>query len=449
MPNSGPSQEARPTAPLSALSRRTLLNAGLVAATLAVLTYTQLTPIAPYVLFGCALTPLFWLLYERQTRPLLRGDALTGGLLALLLWAGITLLWSPGGSDGVASWARLAAFIALVLIARSELNTLPDDVQRAQIFAFVLAFGCATLIALFDHVGALPVRRFLMSVLPQATIDPQVVLQGKWVVSAPAYITNKSQAVLMSLFWPALLATFALARSRTRAKTKSGQWSAQLAVAALVVTFAAATLRSENETAKLALGVSALAFLAARVSRQLALRLTIAGWFAATLLMFPMAVAVDRTKLADNQQLQYSAQHRLAIWSFVSREIATHPVHGAGLAATRGNGDPDRGVMDVGRPGTSFIAGTKIQPHNGFLQVWNELGGIGALLLFLAGLALIVELARASPMTRPFYFAAFAAATVLVALQWSINSSWFMAVFGVSALFMRLAADFSDRTEAS
>jgi hypothetical protein len=32
----------------------------------------------------------------------------------------------------------------------------------------------------------------------------------------------------------------------------------------------------------------------------------------------------------------------------------------------------------------------------------------------------------------------------LAALQWSINSSWFPAIFGVSALFMRFAADACD-----
>lgn len=86
--------------------RITLIDRDLLIATaaptmfVAALCYMLLPMTAPYLLFGCALVPLLWLLRDGRPRPPLRGDALSLALMALLVWSAVTMIWSPGGLTG-------------------------------------------------------------------------------------------------------------------------------------------------------------------------------------------------------------------------------------------------------------------------------------------------------------------------------------------------------------
>jgi O-Antigen ligase len=399
-----------------------------------IVVYALLPTVAPYVLLSCAFAPWFWLTRDGLPRPQLQGDLLLGAVVLFVGWAGLTLLWSPGGGDGFASWCRLAAYALLVMIARSELQTFPADARRANMTGFVAAFALMTAVTFADSFDNMPLRRALMSFGPAVKMEPFVVVENGWVTAVPPYVTNKSMAVLTSLFWPAILAMQPILKSGVH----------RLIGVALVALFLATVAISENDTAKLALVFSGLIFSLAYWARNAARWVVITGWLCCTLLVLPVALALSNANVQDQPWLPYSAQARVVIWGFTANEIMQRPLHGAGLASTRGEPDAERGIVSIGQPGRTMVAGTKIQPHNSFLQVWNELGGIGAALLSLTGLLLIQQLRCATSRTQPYYFAAFTALCVLAALQWSINSSWFPAIFGVSALFMRFAADACD-----
>ena len=67
-----------------------------------------------------------------------------------------------------------------------------------------------------------------------------------------------------------------------------------------------------------------------------------------------------------------SAGHRLLIWSFVGTRISERPALGWGLDSSRAI---PGGKYEI-RPGQARLP---LHPHNAALQIWLELGGIGAL----------------------------------------------------------------------
>jgi O-antigen ligase len=126
------------------------------------------------------------------------------------------------------------------------------------------------------------------------------------------------------------------------------------------------------------------------------------------------------------------------IWGSTSLRVLEKPLLGHGLASTR--------VLDeMARPlqgklaGTDISDGTNMHAHNVFLQAWYETGAIGGVLLFLAGLPVLGWLRARSDRTAPYLFAAFAASVVVASLSWSLVASWYIATFGLVAVWCRFA----------
>ena len=399
----------------------------------AVLLVTQLTTVTPWLLVGCFVSPLFWLVYRGEPLVAVPINSLTVTSTAFLGWAGVTLFWSPGGGEAVASWLRLCVFLAMTLVTRANMGAIDPRATRAIGWSFVAAVGIAIIVAMVDVGWNLAVRRTLMTIFGGARAELGAIVENGRVMHLDRHETNKTMSVLFSLVWPALL----IAGVLLPAKMRSG------AVTAGAVLFAIAAALSENETVKLALVVSTFAFLIVRWRPSVTRWLLGVGWVSCTLAMLPIVLALTAARSQDITSIQDSGRHRLVIWGFVSREVLKHPVLGSGLASTRQpqSGDAARSVVDLGPTGKGWVAGTTVQPHNNFLQVWSELGGVGAALLCFAGLALVGEIAAAEARIRPYFAAAFAGASVLACLQWTINSSWYIAAFAVTALFMRFGAE--------
>jgi O-antigen ligase len=126
------------------------------------------------------------------------------------------------------------------------------------------------------------------------------------------------------------------------------------------------------------------------------------------------------------------------IWGSTSLRVLEKPLLGHGLASTR--------VLDeMARPlqgklaGTDISDGTNMHAHNVFLQAWYETGAIGGVLVFLAGLPVLGWLRARSDRTAPYLFAAFAASVVVASLSWSLVASWYIATFGLVAVWCRFA----------
>jgi O-antigen ligase len=101
--------------------------------------------------------------------------------------------------------------------------------------------------------------------------------------------------------------------------------------------------------------------------------------FSAPLVFPPLAGITSIRHRAE--EFKFSAWHRLEIWSFVGRHIDEKPAFGWGLDASRAI----PGGTDLTPEGRPWLP---LHPHNAMLQVWLELGVLGAawLALFVARL---------------------------------------------------------------
>ena len=178
-----------------------------------------------------------------------------------------------------------------------------------------------------------------------------------------------------------------------------------------------------------ALGVLVLAFLHLRTARWL---LT-AGSVLITLAAPLLTSGIDRSMLQEIRYLTDTAQHRLHIWSFTGERVAEAPIFGWGFNASRSipSGEAERFKEDQ----ENIIP---VHPHNAGLQVWLELGLVGALLLTGLLLALLFALARAGPVDQALGLATFTTALLhRQRLLWLWQNQWVAALL-ISALVFQL-----------
>ena len=169
-----------------------------------------------------------------------------------------------------------------------------------------------------------------------------------------------------------------------------------LTMACALVTGLALIYFSSAETPILAYLVGVIVAALTLVSRKAILALTavfgIAGIGLAPLL--PGALPDPYTEAHAYPMLSNSAVHRLAIWRTTVEYISKSPVVGIGLNGTRHlYGDEDKIVRKYAtgkddQTWTNRAEPIPLHAHNGILQIWLELGGLGALIL--AAMLLVV-----------------------------------------------------------
>jgi O-antigen ligase len=146
--------------------------------------------------------------------------------------------------------------------------------------------------------------------------------------------------------------------------------------------------------------------------------------------------------LAARRDLTVSIYHRAAIWQFVGLRIADKPVLGWGMHASR--------TMPGGH---DTIGGSAekipLHPHNAPLQIWLELGGIGAALMA-ALLGFLAINCNGPPLRRAVLGATLVTAVVIASLSYGIwQGWWFATLWLLAALAAALQRESLGRDAAS
>ncbi|MBV9635972.1 MAG: O-antigen ligase family protein, partial [Methylobacteriaceae bacterium] len=138
------------------------------------------------------------------------------------------------------------------------------------------------------------------------------------------------------------------------------------------------------------------------------------------------------------------ASARVAIWSAFDARLRDRPLLGYGF-------DASAHVYLVARPaGVAANAEAdatiaRLHPHNGFLQIWIELGAAGAIAAALFLAAVLRALAR-SPVTRlPWHMALLASALVMALVGFGLWQAWWSASVASAAIWFLIV----DRTGMS
>ncbi len=315
--------------------------------------------VAPKALVLLLIVIALWLLSRRWRQGQLRRPFQgRSAVLAAVIgaWALLSALWALDGAAAFWTFARLAGVAASALIVLDGINDLePGDsgpIGRALVAAFALA---ALLLGLESLSGAAGYKLWF-ELLGQAGEFHRTIL-------------NRSETLLLLAAGPCALVL--LQRGRRA-------WALTAVAGAMAVVMLGVS-NSNQIAGALGLVGAVVAWWTGPWLQRLLAGLLVVGVLGAPLL--PTTLLAPERLAGYFDSSHYSGLHRLHIWRFTAERIAEAPVLGWGMDASRRIPGGDTKL-----PGGGNVMG--LHPHNASLQIWLELGAVGALLwaVLLAGL---------------------------------------------------------------
>ena len=407
-----------------------------------VILYALIPETASFQIVGCTLIPIWWLVYRTKTRlqrvaselvsPQFVWDAQR--FAAFAGWMAISALWAPHATPALHIAVTFCLYLLCVgvwvnLAGDGELDQDLDPVRRRLGQALVLGFCMALSVIFFEAATNLAGRNALATAFP--ALRPRshhMTFNGAGMVSHNPYMLNRSIAALVFLAWPVLLIAHTVLPRAWRTA----------AVAVLAALTAACVMVGQHGSSRLAFAAGVLMFALASWRALAARRVALTLWTVVSLLVVPLAAAAYRAELFRIDALPYSSAHRILIWGYTANDVLRRPFTGVGAASTRFIEQVEKPVI-VRTAKFAFPVSVNVHAHNVYLQVWFELGAIGALLFWFAGLPVIAWIANASAAIRPALYAAWATAVAMASTSYSLTDPWFMASFCLLAVFARLA----------
>lgn len=360
--------------------------------------------------------------------------------------AAYLLLNATWSLDHERAFASAVWFIAVVVMSYAGCRALarwPERSLRMAATAFLAGVGIGVAVILFeaatDRLGTLALYRSLPFTQPDS-LKGFLVRDGQIVRIAPGEL-NANIAVMVLALWPALLCLV----TRVLGTGLGERWRWACA-AALFVAVAAAAFLSEHDSSKAALVGSVLVFGLATLWPDLTRRALSLGWCFAFALVIPLALAAYKAELHKAEWLPFSAQARVTLWAYTAEHVPAAPLLGIGASSTRTLDQAPENRKKHWKQkqktqGFGWRAGA--HAHNAFLQTWYELGAVGVILFMACGAGIVMSLRRLPPQTQRYALAQFAAFFAIIAFGWGMWQAWLLALAGLSALYIALAATFS------
>ena len=319
-------------------------------------------------------------------------------LLVGVAWAAFSTFWTPHKPDELEDSVALKLLLQLPLYwaawaaaRRAE----PTQRRRAlRLFAWGLAiYGCLLLVEALTGGAIYRGLRDLIGDPIRPDLGRKNIAQG---------------AFVLALLWPVAAA---------------GGYRAG-APAWLALPMAAGTVLLANDflsdapvlAVGLAILVGGLVWIWPR-SAPKALALGAAG----VVLVMPLVI-LGANILGIGRHLPESWEQRMGYWSYAIQRIAEHPFRGWGLDASR-----------------AFSPHIQLHPHNGAIQIWLELGLLGAVVTALAWAFAFRRLARDERSLVASATAGSAAVYLLFGVvSFGVWQEWWLALAALTALIAAL-----------
>lgn len=208
-------------------------------------------------------------------------------------------------------------------------------------------------------------------------------------------------------------------------------------VALLVASAVFAIGASDSQTAKLALIVGAGVALAATWSLDWTRRLLMTGWGMVCLLILPItfglqAIEINRYTTAKELLAGASPAIRIEILAAYSSRVMERPIFGHGTNMSYVIG-PQSDAETESATGHAATGGMRQHPHNVYMQVWFELGAVGAVLLTLVGVSILSAIAKLPSCAQPMAYVTFAVVATVLAPSYGMWQYWFMTAIALAA----------------
>lgn len=354
----------------------------------------------------------------RSSKPLWIGAVLLVG------WGALTAIWAVNPRESLTLAGSLFALLAIGFYVLGSLSRLELPDWRPSKKAFLTGLGTAAVIFLIEAAT----DNFLTRTgrfLDDETIRTANQLIG---INVDAFLINGT-VLLSLLIWPALVLLNAHGRRGL--------------MLLLLIGAGFAVFEYGNAAALIALAAGFAVVIGARINSRIAAGV-IAGGFVILVLVTPL---VTMTLLGDKDMKNIAVESarkgvpgsmigRMFIYDFVSDRISEKPLGGWGLNSSRSipGANEKYIVYDQEGPGPrgQFIieeAYLPLHPHNQALQIWLELGAVGALLIAGLGGLLLWQMRLDGPTgpTRAMFFGLVTSIIAYDMLSFGAWQSWWIA----------------------
>jgi len=324
-------------------------------------------------------------------------------LFAALIWAAVSTTWSPyhpkPAQEGTI--VKLAAMLPLCWSAICAARRADLRLVRLALAMFAWGFAALGVILLAEAATHAAIYRAIHEALYQP-IRPDLAAKN---IAESTFV--------MALLWP-LAALGAPAKLRP--------WFALVMAAGAGVT----AFRLLSDAPVLAVFVSTLTGLAVwrwpkGAPRTLAISMAV-FFLAAPVLMWGVQASGDIAEL--RARLPDSWSQRVGYWSHAAGWIADKPLQGWGLDASR-----------------MFAPGIQLHPHDDALQIWLELGAIGAITAAVFWGLTLVRLSRPQrDLTTTATAASLAAYLLFGGINFGVWQEWWLGLGALVAILSTLNA---------
>ncbi|MFO1149388.1 MAG: O-antigen ligase family protein [Alsobacter sp.] len=354
-------------------------------------------------------------------------------------FCGVAMLLLALGGDWRAARTRLAAIdrfwaaglLAFVAVAAASLAWTPEPGKAAQVFLVALLFPVLGLAAWASRPDIRPgdLALALAVGFPIAAVLILVEMHNRtWLHIALGGREDASRmnqaAVMMALWiWPA-------------ARLVRDRWGAGAAVALFLVT-AAGVFGSHSETARLGLALAILCAGANRLGWR-SLPTLIGAALAAVVLLQPILMAATRDLIPYVQGIKAGhPAERMTIWASFA--------HAVGMAPWSGWGFSSSGV--IGFSGSLYLFPLEYwtgirdsHPHNMLLQVWVEMGALGAVpLAWLVWRTALLVRRMDWPTLAPFGNGTLAVIPIVALVGYGAWQAWWLTLLSVLPILFQVA----------
>jgi len=205
-------------------------------------------------------------------------------------------------------------------------------------------------------------------------------------------------------------------------------------------------LKSGSATALLAFALSALTFTLALWSSKRTSRLLQVAYLIAIITAIPLSMLPKALDIDENPALPPSFRERVIIWNDVAGLALERPWLGNGVKSVKFLQIRPK-VQSAAENASSDSLRTYAHPHNGYLQVWVELGLVGAALFAIAG-ALAINGIMFLPYAMQKYALALATGTLtMLGPGWDLWQPWLIAAIGfgwIALMLLRTEFELAD-----
>ena len=330
--------------------------------------------------------------------------------LAFLAWALASLLWSSSPATTALSLleALVPAASALIIAVGLSGQTRHFSSRTAALgLAFGLAVACAAM--LLDLGTGMSLQRALGS-------------------RAQGFVLNRAILTVLVISTPVL---WWLARDRLLPRSVYLAFGGLLAVSVILSHSGAAVVGS---------ACALLIYGLARYAPRFAVGALLIGAF----LSLAAAPIIGETlfrsisKAAHERMTGASSEARVAIWRSFEVAVRERPLLGWGFGVSPVIADDAR--LRPIDPDTRAMLGVG-HPHNAALQIWVELGAVGAALAFLVFAFLLRSIARLDADAAAPRLALVAGAGMVALVGHGAWQGWWIACLGLAAVLFRTASE--------